>query len=654
MVALQYDSALLSLQSYAVDSIWGSATESTSTGSLGLLMNCPADCSATNTDVQGEGIPILTARLKVGSSAAAGAYADAVSVAIAAMLNFGNNFIVEGASALVLDHRDDGSSAGEVVVEEQVDLGLFAYPPDGLAVLSNTAPVTGGTVSVGAVSVKRVTSRPAGSSFSSAGVSCSTADTSVLTLSGCTLSLASTATGGGAASVSASSGGLEVTVPLVVWYPSSLSLVVDDTELGQLSSCTSGGSKYQRTRLRLLSGALELTPLLQASDVACTSGLLEVHGASAGRLEVEGLAAGSASCALAADSLVQVSLTVSDTAVGISALHARAITGVSLLPLPALGTVVSTFYANVSFTQTMEVEGSTTAVYAYVATDDGQVVPVPHDELSVTTLTDGLEVSSGGGSTPWSATITSLAIRECGGLVSVQWLGCDGELATTEPIITMQLPEPVGVRITSSTPQLAPAGDAATLSGISWSSSKSLTIKVDFEDPFTGVQTERDFSNDPRMHLVADTGCVSLSGRTISIVADDAASGCPSATSVSVYAVVDFGTHPAGQLQSEPLTVSLVRFSTLELTLSAYPSGPSPVSELRQVQCSSTYQSAKPSVTASLSVGGGTSTVTSTVTGQCTYSSSDTTLVVHGSGGSARLAPSPTGPGGARPLACQQ
>ena len=159
-ISLNYDDTVLTLQSYSIDGIWGSATESEASGTLDLLMNCPSDCDATNTDVQGSDIPILTARLKVGSSAAAGTYLDAVSVDVTSMLNFGNNFIVEEGTALVLDHRDGSSSAGQVIVEEVQDVGLFAYAPDGIAVLANTGPVTGEDVSIGSINTRLVTSRP--------------------------------------------------------------------------------------------------------------------------------------------------------------------------------------------------------------------------------------------------------------------------------------------------------------------------------------------------------------------------------------------------------------------------------------------------------------------------------------------------------------
>ena len=105
-VTLTYDTDVLSLQSHAVDNIWGDATTTEEAGQLGLLMNCAADCDATNTAVTGQDIPILTATLRVSVSAAAQtlALASAISLRVNAMLNFGNNFIVQEGQILS-DHK---------------------------------------------------------------------------------------------------------------------------------------------------------------------------------------------------------------------------------------------------------------------------------------------------------------------------------------------------------------------------------------------------------------------------------------------------------------------------------------------------------------------------------------------------------------------
>ena len=129
---------------------------------------------------------ILTARFVVASGAAAGSYADAVSLRVNAMLNFGNAFIVEEADALVLDARDGGHASGEVDVEEAAVVGLFAHFDGGVVALQNIAPLTGEAASRG-VSAYTVSTRPHASDYAwVSAASCTSSSESVLTLSGCT------------------------------------------------------------------------------------------------------------------------------------------------------------------------------------------------------------------------------------------------------------------------------------------------------------------------------------------------------------------------------------------------------------------------------------------------------------------------------------
>merc|ERR1712185_259729 len=108
---------------------------------------------------------------------------------------------------------------------------------------------------------------------------------------------------------------------------------------------------------------------------------------------------------------------------------------------------------------------------------DGTVVPVPHSELNVTSLTLSLSVEQSSSSAPWTATVTTEAVRECGGLVSVAWQPCSTlplQLVSSEAPMTLELPEAVAVSITtcsgscdSYSQALAPEDDVATMSGLS-------------------------------------------------------------------------------------------------------------------------------------------------------------------------------------------
>ena len=265
---LSYDVQLLSLESFVIDGIWGGATTSQTAGELRVLMNCPASCDESNTAVTGEGIPIMSATFRVSSSAPVGSHTSAVSLRVNAMLNFGNNFVVQEQDALVLDGRDGGNTAGELVVELPVVAGLFAYFAGGSATLLNTAPITGMNVST-AITASTVGTRPHAAEYTAVSAACTSPAGSVLALSGCTATASALSSGGGVATIDVNASGLTTLLTLRVWHPAPLSLQLDDETLNRLDGCASGGNgAYQSSRLRVLSGGLDVTPLLGAPGEA--------------------------------------------------------------------------------------------------------------------------------------------------------------------------------------------------------------------------------------------------------------------------------------------------------------------------------------------------------------------------------------------------
>ena len=81
------------------------------------------------------------------------------------------------------------------------------------------------------------------------------------------------ATTGGLASISVSAEGFSTSLDLDVWYPSPISLHLDDTTLSLIEGCDptgnaasngDGNTLYQSTQLRVLAGtpSLDVTPLL--------------------------------------------------------------------------------------------------------------------------------------------------------------------------------------------------------------------------------------------------------------------------------------------------------------------------------------------------------------------------------------------------------
>ena len=619
-VTLHFDESAFALVSYSVDGIWGDAQALQTSSSLNLVMNDPANAASSNPLVTGDGIPIMVVRLQVKVGVSAGSYP--LSLDIASMLNFGGAFIVENGAALVLDHRPGSSAVGELEVEEASTAGLFAYPPGGRAVLRNTAPITGRDVNVGTITAVRVSTRPYASvSYAALSPTCSSAANGAsIALAGCGVQLSQGFVAGGSVTLTVTSESHSTDVPLFVWYPGPLTIVTEQSELRLLQGCT---DRYEWTQLRVRAGALDVTPLLLEGDLEPAVGVqLRWVSAAAGstRLLVEGVSVGVATVALTAQPSVFVSLEVSASENVVLGFVAHLLTGMSPLLLAFSG--ASSFEAGYTLEQSLTAEGDTGEVYAYVQTATGLLGPVPASELVVHNLTSGLAVSQSGDA-PWQATVASGAVRECGSLLHVRWDVCDAVFEQVDAQVSLNLPGPSGVRITTPSLELAPLDDLATLAGIGKSTSAALSVLVDFEDPVTSVVSSLDFSTDGRMSLLAEPSCATSSGNTVSTVSD--ASGCAGSATFNVSASVQFGSGPA--LVSAPLTVDLVRFAQLQLQLGAHPQGPADMSELHLVQCTNVYQRVQPSVVAELSNG-----ETPSVTAQCTYSSSDNSVSVLGSG----------------------
>ena len=377
-ISLGYDAEVLSLQDQSryEDAIWGDAIVTQQAGSLRMIVlkpRCAPDCESL---VSGSGIPIATATFTV-QSGSEGTHPSAVWLRVVSMSNFGNSIFVEGQDALVLDGRDGGSANGQVVVEAVAVTGLFAYFAGGSSWLQNTAPLTGADVSKG-LTVRSVSTRPTDPDSSDATASCtSDADSSVLTLSGCIVVGTAAASKGGTVNITALASGLAVAITLRVWHPSPLSLHLDKATLNRFDGCAAGaGGSYQGSRLRVLSGDLDITPLLGAASGV--SALLSVPtivalsvtaapGGGVARLTVHGVSEGSGAISLVNSPTASTSVEVRETAVTVASLYVGALTAgdteLALSPEDAL-TRGSELTATYRLRQLLMAEGNTAHVFA--------------------------------------------------------------------------------------------------------------------------------------------------------------------------------------------------------------------------------------------------------------------------------------------------
>ena len=654
-ISLGYEPDVLSLQDQGryEDAIWVDAIITQQTGSLKMIVLkplCAPDCGSS---VSGRGVPIATATFTVRSGSE-GTHASAVWLRVASMSNFGNSIFVEGQDALALDGRDGGNATGQVVVKAAAVAGLFGNFAGGSTWLQNTAPLTGVDVSKGLI-VRSVSKRPADPDSSDATATCtSDAGSAVLTLSGCTAVGTAAASTGGTATITARTNGLSVPITLRVWHPAPLSLQLDNAVLSRLDGCAADvDGSYQATRLRVLSGVLDVTPLLgAASGVAAllsvpTTVALEVTAAPGGgvaRLTVRGVARGSGEISLVYSPAVSIGVEVSGAAVTVASLYVGALTaGDTELVLSPSGVLArgSGLTATYRLRQLLMAEGDTAHVLAVATLSDNTTMLVPAAQLNLTNLrTSSLLLAApiGSDAAVWSVSVSPGAVRECGMLLAAQWAPCGGVPTAALVELFLQLPEPKAVRVSgvqvSGTAQkawagaagltLAPLGDMATLNGIDVPSSVTFSAEVDFVDPVSGKASNRTFGSDARTSFSTNNpACATFEGRVLTVQA-----GC-SAAELFVTASVDFGGE-FGTLSSVVYRVSIATYLSVSLRLDVYPEGPTNVASarwLRKVQCTDTYQRVQPHVTATLSTGD-----TRTVTEHCSLSS-DAPSVVSESGG---------------------
>ena len=475
----------------------------------------------------------------------------------------------------------------------------------------------------------------------SAEAACAGNDTTVATLEGCAALVGADTPHSGAVAVWVAWAGLSARLTLQVWRPSTLTLKLDDPTLNLLSgasivsladdtppSCNGGGARYQSSRLRLLAdGQFDVTPLLGATAaevaarVAVSGGAaLRVHAAAAsggvGRLLLAGTAAGAAAVWLRERPTVRLSLNVSDEAVTVVRLHAAAFSpeasqvSTSLLGAGAGGGddggggSAARLEVHVQMQQRLRAEGDAVSVVALAHTSDGAAMLVPHAQLSVSSATDGLLAAPpAADGAPWTAAVGLGAAFECGALLAARWASCGVLLAEDDLHVTLDLPTPLRVRITTPAGlQLAHAADLATLPPVGVQSSVTLGVAVDYAATGGGAPITRDFSADARVTLVLVGGggaCVQLAaGGVLAVRANaTAVAGCPARVRVAAHVALG----RAGTLVSALFEVRLVRFAALSLSYAAHPAGPANLSRLRRIRCSQAYESARPVVLARLS-----------------------------------------------------
>ena len=554
------------------------------------------------------------------TSALQGTYENALSLTVNSMLNeMGARYLSE-MPAEIRDMRVGASSAGQLHVVPVRVIAMLGYASS--AELANTAVLDGADVR-SAVTVLRVLDRPA-LSPSLAGLgeyACSVSgDVGLVQLSnewGCTVTTVhdASAFGGGDTSVLVTPrpphvDAASATVPLRVWQPLMVAVLVEDTTLSRIEGLRVAGAcsrlAYQSakvTAVAVFGGSL----LRSVSDVD-VSELMQFTGGSSVAVTVSGrtvtgASAGSASVSVTATRLaarvVAASVRVVDEAVTVVELHGSVVTGLEWARLPRSVVpwlpVTERLQAGVRLVQSLRVEGAAGEVQAAVTLSDNSRQQLPPSQLNVQSRYEYL-VASADADGGWGVEVAANAQRVCGEMLEVSWIVCNTSVASGTAPVDLQLPVATAVVVQISAGRMTSPDDIASQPPILVSTTSALRVSVTFDDGKT-----RDFTRDDRVSVaVAGT-----SAKCVEFVAPSTLEVLPGAdcSEVTVIASVTLGD----VVLSGRASVPLVRFELLELLLSAYPSAASfsgastDALTLRRLACTDYFQLAQAFVGARLS-----------------------------------------------------
>ena len=549
----------------------------------------------------------------VGSATPDYLHEGVLNMTVDSMVNQGTLEYLANVPAEIVDARGGGYTSGELRVVPVTVAGLFASAA--VAELVNTAVLDGVDVESTVTAVElfnRAGSPPSPASSNSFSCTSGTA-ANVLSLSGsgdCVVRISRSHTAGAAsASVSMLSlrGGGTTSVPLRVWYPSGVGVRAEDLDLNRIQSMSTGEQctrpAYQSTQLSATAsfGGTGLTDvsLVDVSRlvafVASESSTLAVSGRWA-----TGRALGRANVTLsqASTAVAPATITVSNTTVVVVELVGVVITGVEWAERPLARVpwlpVSTQMSASVRLLQRLAQEGAVGEVQAVARFSDGKHYTLAQGELRVASLSASVRARAPtSSSVAWSVLVEAGATPECGALVSVSWTSCNASVASGTAPMRLDLPSAVSMQLTAGASRLTPPDDTAAVPPISLPHTTQLVVRVSFSDG-----TVRDFTQDSRTVITAEatsTSCLVYTTPTLGIVAG---AGC---AVVSLVATIDaFGL-------SASLSVPLVRFAALELSILAYPSFPGfgglTVSTLNRVACTEYYQNAQVRVQARLADG---------------------------------------------------
>jgi hypothetical protein len=641
---INYDSSVLQYASLTLDNTAGFDSPVVNSDTLGVVSMV---ASAKNgVTVSGNGVSLVTVRFTVVSSIAAGTYVGVTGGTVRDMVNRGGFKYVSNSAGVISDLRGGAQLQGLFIKRDAASVGLYAVARTAetinYAAINRNNGDTTVTMEVYAVKSQFGSSDTTVTSSASCSLAAPT-DSEVLTVSSCSTALLSSSHVRGSAGVNiiATLNGQQASLTLRVWFPSAISVIVDDNDLGVLAPSGSGqcaSNLFQSSQVWALCdlsagsslqvSGVDVTSLVQWTSIS-SGGSVSISGgsgSSTNRAFIQGVQVGSVRVTIGSSSsavtVTGADITISSSVVNVIGLDVIVVSGVTLSGVPQQvsadqsQTSAASFTAQATATQQLSGEGASGSVFVYANTADGKRISIgTNSGVTVTSNhLSNLVVQQDSSTQRWTASVAVGAESDCGQLLNATWIMCNQTLGTGNGAVRIALSPAVGVDVSTSASKISRANDPATLSPISFGTSSRLTVTMRFADG-----SSKDFTSDSRTvyTIVGGADLASMSGNVINSLS--AASGFGTVT-----VNVTFNSNAYNQM-FKTVTVDVVVFKTLGLNVFPFPtfSGSSPVSTLRRVQCSLQYQRAVPVVTATLTNGD-----VFTVTSQSQYFTNDSNTAI--------------------------
>jgi len=393
VTTLNYDSSVLSYTSVSTDSNFISAVVVASTGKL-VLSTSGTSSGVADSAVSGSGVGIYTVTFKVLTSISGDTlYENILDLFVDGMVNIFCIKFVSSTQSVVQDARDGNQVSGQIYVESNSMVGIFAYV-DKVDYMNFRPLVSGSTTP--SITVKAVYSQSGSTStVSSASKSCVASPGAHLIMqitSSCDASISVSHTQGGGVHITVSVDSFVTSVAFIVWYPESVFVDVSDVDLGTITfanentpSCSAYQSTLASAKAIFTDGTTSMSLYVSpyVSIVSSDSSVASIDSSekSSGIFHVNGIAAGTVQLSVdvvGSTVVTPTSVTVGNEVVSLASISLITYTGVEgsvSSPSSLYGTVSPEF----TFLDTLTAEGETGYITALALFDDLTMQDITYD-----------------------------------------------------------------------------------------------------------------------------------------------------------------------------------------------------------------------------------------------------------------------------------